>query len=237
MPTTSSSPHINWHPYSMVLSALWKTELIHLSLELRLPTDGSVVTLRNQPRCYLNSNCETLVWNTRCSTLFPCYEHTNPLPSPCPSSNTLQASLPVLLYHSPSTTPSFASWHGIKDQPQDMQNLFSPQPHQPPIHPQEPPPPSSPPSSSSSSDSDSEHGPTPPPIHAPKGCRSTFSVTQSILHSTLSYSHWTLCSHSYSILSSYPKDVIFLFFSPETPCGLSCTMTLCSHFFYWMDIM
>jgi hypothetical protein len=56
----SASHSASKQPYSMVLSALCKTELIQLSLEFKLPTDGSVIDLRNCLKCYLNFNRDTL---------------------------------------------------------------------------------------------------------------------------------------------------------------------------------
>src|SRR5882762_2969549 len=43
-------------PYTTTLSMLRKMDLIRLSLEFKLPTDGSVVNLRDRLRVYLNAH-------------------------------------------------------------------------------------------------------------------------------------------------------------------------------------
>ena len=55
------SSHPGRHSYSTVLSALHKTELIQLSLEFKLPTNGPVITLKNCLKCYLNFHCKMLM--------------------------------------------------------------------------------------------------------------------------------------------------------------------------------
>ena len=95
----SMSPCLTRQLYSTVLSALHKTDLIQLSSEFRLPTDGSIINLRNHLRCYLNFNCRMLAQNPRYATLFPKHRCTNqPLASRL-SSNTLCMSPPALSFH------------------------------------------------------------------------------------------------------------------------------------------
>ena len=43
-------------PYTTTLSLLRKIDLMRLSLEFRLSTDGSVVVLRNRLKAYLNAS-------------------------------------------------------------------------------------------------------------------------------------------------------------------------------------
>jgi hypothetical protein len=124
---------LNRTPYTKTLSALLKTDLIRLSTEFRLPTDGPVVTLRNRLRAYLNYHSAALTHNPRYRALFPGHRR-NRSPTPPPSS-------PDLSYRTPSPTPSFDSWDGINDfqQPQ-FNDPQPPQQHPPVFHP--PPPPS-----------------------------------------------------------------------------------------------
>ena len=136
----------NRTPYTKTLSALLKTDLIRLSTEFRLPTDGPVVTLRNRLRAYLNYHNATLARNPRYRALFPGYRRNR---SPTPPSS------PVLSYRTPSPTPTFDSWDGINDPQQPQPHVDDPQlplPHPPIFHP--PPPPST---------YDSDHS-SPPPV-------------------------------------------------------------------------
>ena len=124
----STSPHPARCPYSTVLSALCKMDLIWLSLEFRLPTNSSVINLRSHLRCYLNFNHGTLAQNPGYAALFPKHKCANqPLASHL-LSNTLCMSPPALLYHNLSLTPSFTSWHSIEDEPCGNQPHPSPQP-------------------------------------------------------------------------------------------------------------
>jgi hypothetical protein len=126
-------PFPNRTPYTKTLSALLKTDLIRLSTEFRLPTDGPVVTLRNRLRAYINYHNATLSQNPRYRALFPGHRRNR---SPTPPQS------PGLSYRTPSPTPSFDSWDGIAD-PQEPQldDPLLPQQHPPIFHP--PPPPSS----------------------------------------------------------------------------------------------
>ena len=64
-------PPINRPTYSRTLSTLHKTELIQLSVDFKLPTDGNVVTLRNRLRVYMNYHQDALINNPRYRALFP----------------------------------------------------------------------------------------------------------------------------------------------------------------------
>jgi hypothetical protein len=142
----STTPPISRHPYSSVLSALCKMELIWLFLEFKLPMDGSVIDLRNCLKCYLNFNCDTLYQNLRFNALFSRHRGNNPHLSPHPSSHTLCASSPDLSYRSLSPVESFTSWHWIENELHGSpvpSSLFLPV---------------------SSSSSGSEHGPPPPAV-------------------------------------------------------------------------
>ena len=137
---TSYSAYTDMPPYNKTLSALRKNKLICLCGEFRLPSDGSVVNLRNRLKDYLNLHRDTLYRNPRYKPLFP--KHRKPIrqrqlpdaPSPIPSSpNSSQRS------HSRSSSRSYDSWHGIADGSADSQDgddlhenplLFPPQsPH------------------------------------------------------------------------------------------------------------
>ena len=214
----STLPHPTRHSYLTVLSALRKADLIQLSLELRLPTDGSIINLRNHLRCYLNFNYGMLAQNPRYAALFLNHRCTNQPLASQHSSNTLCMSPPALSYHDPSLTPSFASWHGIKDEPCSNQLHSSPQlqqhlPLQAPLA--SPSLPSSP-----FSGHGSDHGPTPSLFDAPVGCKSSFptfrlffftlflSSLPDTMHSTIIVDTMkscitTLCSHSMDTIKSF----------------------------------
>jgi hypothetical protein len=132
----------NTAPYSKVLSALLKPDLIRLCGEFRLPADGSVVTLRNRLKGYINLHRDLLFANPRFTALFPRHQRlpqrppsTSPTQSPSSRSNS------ALSYAS-----SFESWGGINDEPQQLHDL--------PPAPQEPHVPFYPPPSPSITNSD-----------------------------------------------------------------------------------
>jgi hypothetical protein len=129
-------------PYTKVLSALLKTELVRLCLEFHLPTDGSVVALRLRLKDYLNMNRDTLYRNPRYNALFPRHRRlTNrqlpPLviPRQLASHTKSPSSSPALSYASVSPVMSYASWNGIEDQPVLPQHPIPGQPYIPAQHP------------------------------------------------------------------------------------------------------
>ena len=88
-------------PYTKTLSALRKTELVRLSNEFRLPTEGSVVVLRNRLKTYLNAHNEALYRNPRYRALYPKHRQMRLGPAIVPPRS------PTL------SERSFDSWHGI----------------------------------------------------------------------------------------------------------------------------
>ena len=108
-------------PYTATLSMLRKIDLIRLSLELKLPTDGSVVNLRDRLRVYLNAHSDTLFRNPRYNALYPKVRRPRqPPPLPTASSQPLsyRSPSPSESDRSDSSTRSFESWHGITNEPQ-----------------------------------------------------------------------------------------------------------------------
>jgi hypothetical protein len=109
-------PHLQ-QPYTQTLSMLRKIDLIRLSLEFRLPTDGSVVNLRDRLRVYLNAHRETLYRNPRFNPLFPKHRRppqrpASPVPDPLiPPSRTPS---PAGSNYSGSSAHSYESWNGIE---------------------------------------------------------------------------------------------------------------------------
>ena len=87
-------------PYTKTLSALRKTELVRLSREFRLPSEGSVLALRNRLKVYLNTHNEVLYRNPRFNALYPKHRQ-------------IQHQQAVVPQRSPSPAQSFDSWHGI----------------------------------------------------------------------------------------------------------------------------
>ena len=108
-------------PFSQTLSALRKADLIRLSVEFRLSVDGSVVTLRNRLKKYLNSHSNTLYHNPRYTALYPKHRRPNQSSSPPPSNSPT----PLSPFHStspqrsPSPASSYESWNGIGDKRHD----------------------------------------------------------------------------------------------------------------------
>jgi hypothetical protein len=101
-------------PYTQTLSMLRKIDLMRLSLEFRLPTDGSVVTLRNRLRVYLNAHSETLFRNPRYRPLYPkIRRQTNP-PEPVFHDSQTIPSSSSRSSRSVSPASSYESWNGIE---------------------------------------------------------------------------------------------------------------------------
>jgi hypothetical protein len=141
-------------PYTQLITALRKIDLLRLCVEFRLPNDGSVVELRNRLKDYLNLHRETVYRNPRYTALYPRHRR---LP-PARRSLSSRPSSPPLSYRTPSPTDSFESWDGIDDPPQRHPQQLPPDP---------PPHLGYPPSSPSTTHSDL--GSPPPPIHPPAG--------------------------------------------------------------------
>jgi hypothetical protein len=147
------------YPYTQVLSALRKNDLIRLCVEFGLPVDGPVVGLRNRLKDYLNLHRDTLYRDPRYKALFPKHRKPNHPPSPSipPSTVSSRSPTPDLPDRSPSPAESFASWHGIGGDsdnhadnrqrspvdpvPQDVRDLsephYFPPPPSPPPFPQD----------------------------------------------------------------------------------------------------
>lgn len=166
----------NRPPYTKVLSALRKNELVRLCLEFGLSNEGSVVVLRTRLKDYLNLHRETAYRNPRYKALFPKHRRFNQPPSsrsPTPGTR----SSPPVSDRSPSPALSYASWDGIIPLPHNDNPAIYPQ--QPPIQPpymplqlQAPVPlhNSPPPPSISSHDHES-----PPPVFPPVGGRKLYT--------------------------------------------------------------
>ena len=106
-------------PYRKVLSALLKPDLLHLCGDFRLPTEGSVVTLRNRLKDYLNLHCNTLYRDQRFTALFPRHsrpaQHQQPPPRACAlvSRSHSHSVLSYMSLPNSSPAPSDISWHGF----------------------------------------------------------------------------------------------------------------------------
>jgi hypothetical protein len=119
MPQRNLPPH--HYPYSQVLSALRKNDLMRLSVEFGLPVDGSVVHLRNCLKDYLNLRRDTLYPDPRFKALYP--KHRRPNTPHSPPVSVVVPSRSVSPAHSElshASGQSFDSWHGI-DVPIDEQ--------------------------------------------------------------------------------------------------------------------
>ena len=178
-------PQLDTPPYTKVLSALLKTELLRLCVEFRLPTDGSVVHLRQRLKGYINLNRNALFANPRYTGLFPRRRRLADQPPPSPTSSTSSLSYT-------SSTHSFDSWHGIGIQqtppPQEpLPPIQLHQPHQPLPHELHAHPPPSP----SPSARNSEFA-TPPPVAQPGVDGRKFPFVRSLVRSTLSCHPYTI---------------------------------------------
>jgi hypothetical protein len=110
----------NRAPYTQLLSALRKNDLLRLCTEFHLPVNGAVVTLRNRLKDYLNLHRDTLYRDPRYNALFPRHPRLKPNPR--------KNSPATLSYASLSPERSFASWNGIDDAPGSPQHT-PPPPH------------------------------------------------------------------------------------------------------------
>jgi hypothetical protein len=103
------------YPYTQLLSALRKNDLIRLCVEFGLPVDGSVVNLRNRLKDYLNLHRDTLYRNPRFNALYA--RHRKPghsahqLNPPSTLSSPSCTPSPSTRSHSPADSDD--SWHGI----------------------------------------------------------------------------------------------------------------------------
>jgi len=146
------------HPYKAVLSQLRKIDLLRLSAEFKLSTEGSVTVLRDRLKDYLNAHRDALFRNPRYNVLFPKRRLIlrPPVPRTPPPRNSPRPSTPTLPSNPPSPARSYESWHGIQDQdlaPFEHHNVY------------QPPSPSTP--SSDSSDHESIHNSPPPQFPVP----------------------------------------------------------------------
>jgi hypothetical protein len=103
-------------PYSQTLSTLRKGDLIRLSVEFKLPVDGSVVELRDRLRTYINDRKDTLYRNPRFRGLFPKPRQPPRRRSPNPSGSRTLRSRSQSPTYSHSSNDSFESWNGIQQQ-------------------------------------------------------------------------------------------------------------------------
>jgi hypothetical protein len=113
MPQRNLPPH--HYPYSQVLSALRKNDLMRLSVEFGLSVEGSVVHLRNRLKDYLNLRRDTLYPDPRYKALYPKHRRPNAPHSPPASAATPSRSAsPAPSERSQASEHSFDSWHGIE---------------------------------------------------------------------------------------------------------------------------
>ena len=188
------SPPANRQPYTAVLSALRKIDLLRLSIEFRLSTEGPVTVLRNRLKDHLNNHRDTLFRNPRYRVLYP--RHRMPMRRPAlrPSSSRTLPSTPSRSQPTPtpsrsvSPAQSYESWNGIQEHHNDQDMQPAPPPPvvaqpvmaqpiiaQPvfaqPVVAQGPLAPIPSPSPSFSDDQGSFHNPLPPVDHVPVGCK------------------------------------------------------------------
>lgn len=121
-------------PYTQTLTKLKKADLTRLCVDLRLPSVGTALDLRNWLKDHLNTHRDTIYRNPRYKRLYPQHRRPNqpPPPSPEPTDSiSTRASSPGLSYQSPSPVTSEDLWQGIEDQP-DQQDVPEHPPMQPP---------------------------------------------------------------------------------------------------------
>lgn len=181
--------HVIRAPYNQLLTALRKIDLLRLSLEFRLSTEGSVVTLRNRLRDYLNLHRDTVYRNPRYTALCPRHRR-----APAPRHSPSPPNSPTTLsYRSSSPEGSFDSWNGLDDAIQGHPQVIQ----QPLVHPPVPPMPPNNPAphynpSPSPSDSNSDPGSLPPDDHPPVARKFFLSLPSLVTLSV--FSILALCS-------------------------------------------
>ena len=101
----------NGAPYTKVLSALLKPDLVRLCGEFRLAADGSVVNLRKRLKDHLNLNRDRIYRDDWYKALYPKHRRVGE---------------PAAREQSPARSDrSFDSWHGIGNQPQDVPQVVA----------------------------------------------------------------------------------------------------------------
>jgi hypothetical protein len=109
MPRQRRQP--NGAPYTRLFSSLRKPDLIRLCVEFRLASVGSVITLKERLRDYINLNRDMIYRNPRYRALFPRHQNPGRRASP-PDSDSIGPSPPPS-NRSLSPASSDDSWHGI----------------------------------------------------------------------------------------------------------------------------
>lgn len=104
--------------YSKPITGLRKTQLMRLALDLNLPSDGTVLDLRNRIGIVLTAQKDNLSRDPRFTKLYP-RRHQNPAGSP-------RNSQPSSRSVSPTLSDSL-SWHGIQLEEPEVQD-FNPLP-------------------------------------------------------------------------------------------------------------
>ena len=122
---STKDPYMLQKPYTTTLSLLRKIDLIWLSIELKLPTDGNVMNLGDRLRVYLNAHSEVLWRNPWFRPLYPQHRRTTqPVVQQAPELANREPS-PTPLSSSNLSSQSFESWYGNEELPAQL-----------PIHPQ-----------------------------------------------------------------------------------------------------
>lgn len=200
-------------PYTQTMNTLRKPDLLRLSREFRLPTDGPVPTLKHRLKGYLNLHRDVLYRDQRYTALFPRHRRAGE-PSNSPSPPAPLDSSPSMSYLSLSPDHSFGSWHGIEEPPHSPILHHQQLPPEVPVavgpaQPDEPyyppPPPSIPPSVPGS----------PPPIDHLGAERKFFITSFSFLH-VFSRRHLS----PFFLRTVRHSRVFFLTYLAETLCSL-----------------
>ena len=114
-------PQVHGPPFTQVLSALRKDDLVRLCGEFRLPTDGSVVILRQRLNHYINLHRNVLYHNQRYTALFPRRRMNPPPPVVLPSTIRTLSHSTSLSERSHTLGNLDDSWHGIGGHPPPVQ--------------------------------------------------------------------------------------------------------------------
>ena len=196
-------------PYTSTLRMLWKIDLLRLSVEFKLPTDGTVINLRDHLRVYLNSHSKTLYRNPCYRLLYPQHRCTTLPVAP----RKQVEDEPVNRSPSPSTTDtsdtsdsSYESWNGIQGPP--LNHIPD---VQPPFYPAVPAP-------AVAHDAANHYPPPPPPLHHPFQVqnRDIFpSMTMMVVHVSLPL----------LFFFTIPCSPTFMWFSIIPPCVPSSFLT------------
>ena len=126
-------PQLAREPYTQTLNLLRRIDVLRLCVEFKIPSDGTVIALKDKIRRHLNENRDTLFNDPQFNPLYPKVRHVIQPPAaqpPAVSHQVVRPLSPTLSESSLSSISSdhsYESWHGIEVPP-----VYHDPPAQPP---------------------------------------------------------------------------------------------------------